>query len=80
MVVRPQKHPIKQSQSPPKVVNIGPKEVRDLLDKYRGIVASSQPKTFPPGRNISHCIDFIPGATHPNKASYKMIPSKNEEI
>ena len=80
LVVRPQKHPIKQSQDPPRVENIGPKEVRDLLEKYRGIVAGSQPETLPPERDISHCIDFIPGVTLPNKVAYKMSPEQNEEI
>ena len=72
--VRPQKHPIKPSQDPPKVINIGPKEVRELLEKYKGIVAGSQLETFPPKSDISPCIDFIPGATLPNKATYKMSP------
>ena len=74
LVVRPQKHPIKQPQDPPKVVIIGPKEIRDLLEKYKGIVASSQPETSPHRRDISHCIDFILGDTLPNKVAYKMSP------
>ena len=37
-------------------------------------------KYLPPIRDISHCIDFIPRATLPNKAAYKMTPQQNEEI
>ena len=74
LVVRPQKHPIKKSQDPPKVINVGPKEVRDLLEKYRGIFVGKQLETFPLEKDISHCIDFIPGATLPNKVAYKMSP------
>ena len=57
---------------PPKIINVGPKEVRDLLEKYKGIVVGSQPKTLPPKRDISHYIDFILGATLLNKVAYKM--------
>ena len=41
LVVRPQKHPIKPPQDPSKVINVGPKEVRGLLEKYKGIVTGS---------------------------------------
>ena len=80
LVVRPQKHLIEPPHDPPKVINVGPKEVRDLLEKYKGIVAGSQPKTLPPRRGISHYIDLILGATLPNKAVYKISLEKNEEI
>ena len=60
--------------------DVGPKEVRDLLNKYHGIVAGSVPSTLPPEREVSHCIDLIPGATLPNKAAYKLTPEQNEEI
>eukprot|EP00253_Pinus_taeda_P033425 PITA_33425 len=42
--------------------------VDDLLDK------------LPPKRSISHHIDFIPGASLPNKAAYRMSPKDNQEI
>ena len=74
LVVRPQKHPIKPPQDPPKVINVGPKEVRDLLEKYKRIVVGSQLKTLPFERDINHYIEFIPGATLPNKVAYKMSP------
>ena len=51
-----------------------PNEVKELLDKYEGLILEGMPKALPPTQDISHCIDFIPGATLPNKAAYKMTP------
>ncbi|XP_059074805.1 uncharacterized protein LOC131874884 [Cryptomeria japonica] len=57
-----------------------PYEVQELLDKYKGVISEGMPKNLPPIREISHCIDFIPGATLPNKATYKLTPQQNEEV
>ena len=39
-----------------------PKEVQKLLEEYHGVVATNLPSSLPPIRDISHQIDFIPGA------------------
>ena len=57
-----------------------PSEVKAFLDKYEGLILEGMPKSLPPIKDISHCIDFILGATLPNKGSYKMTPQQNEEI
>lgn len=65
------------------VINKGkdtPKEVLQLLERYKCIVVDEMPNTLPPIRDISHLIELIPGDTLPNKAAYKMTPSQNEEI
>ncbi|XP_059073655.1 uncharacterized protein LOC131874339 [Cryptomeria japonica] len=54
-----------------------PYKVQELLDKYKGVISEGMPKTLPPIREISHCIDFILGATLPNKAAYKLTPQQN---
>lgn len=38
------------------------------------------PNKLPPKRSISHHINFIPGASFPNKVAYQMISKDNEEI
>ncbi|XP_059064551.1 uncharacterized protein LOC131856689 [Cryptomeria japonica] len=49
-------------------------ELNQMLRKYKEIVAEELPITLPPIRDISHCIDIIPGATLPDKPAYKMTP------
>ncbi|XP_057855141.2 uncharacterized protein LOC131064857 [Cryptomeria japonica] len=57
-----------------------PEEVEEMFRKYKDIVVEEFPRTLPPIREISHCIDFIPAATLPNKTTYKMTPQQNEEV
>eukprot|EP00253_Pinus_taeda_P024797 PITA_24797 len=57
-----------------------PEEVQKLLQDFGDIVVDDLPDEFPPRRGISHCIDFIPGASLPNKAAYHMSPKDHEEI
>lgn len=57
-----------------------PYEVKELLDKYKHVILEDMPKTLPLIREISHCIDFILGASLPDKAAYKLSPQQNEEM
>ena len=57
-----------------------PKEAHNFLNEYKDIVSDGQPTTLPPKRPMSQQINFIPGATLPNMAAYKMTPQQNEEI
>ena len=57
-----------------------PEVVQKLLEKYKDIVSDGAPATLPPKRAISHQIDFIPGASLPNKATYKLTPDQNLEV
>ncbi len=55
-------------------------EVKQILDKYNGVIVDGMPKRLPPMREISHCINLIPGSTLPNKATYKLMPQQNDEM
>eukprot|EP00253_Pinus_taeda_P017697 PITA_17697 len=57
-----------------------PEDVQRLLQDFGDIVVDDLPDELPPRRDISHCIDFIPGASLPNKAAYRMSPKDHEEI
>eukprot|EP00253_Pinus_taeda_P014790 PITA_14790 len=57
-----------------------PEEIQDLLQEFSNIVVDDLPDKLPPKRSISHHIDFIPGASLPNKVAYRMSPKDNEEI
>ena len=38
------------------------------------------PMSCPPKRDIGHHIDFIPGASLPNKVAYRLTRQENEEV
>eukprot|EP00253_Pinus_taeda_P019292 PITA_19292 len=57
-----------------------PIEIQQMLEEFTDIVLDDLPDKLPPKRSISHHIDFIPGASLPNKAAYRMSPKDNEEI
>eukprot|EP00253_Pinus_taeda_P009358 PITA_09358 len=57
-----------------------PIEIQELLKEFQDIVVDDLPDKLPPKRSISHHIDFIPEASFPNKAAYRMSPKDNEEI
>jgi hypothetical protein len=57
-----------------------PEEVQELLDNFADIVVDEFPNSFPPIRSIIHHIDLIPGASLPNKATYRLTPQENEEV
>jgi hypothetical protein len=55
-------------------------EVPELLDNFADIVVDELPNSLPPIRSINHHIDLIPGASLPNKATYRLVPRENEEV
>ena len=55
-------------------------EIENLLKEYKDIVAEDISDGLPSIRSISHCMDLILGASFPNKAPYRLTPTKNEEL
>jgi hypothetical protein len=51
-----------------------PEEIQQLLGEFADIIVDELPRSFPPVRSVSHHIDLIPGASLPNKASYRLTP------
>lgn len=54
--------------------------MQELLDINKGVVAGDLLDALPPLRDICHHIDFVPGASLPNKASYKLTPTQTIEV
>ncbi|GJX88021.1 RNA-directed DNA polymerase [Tanacetum coccineum] len=57
-----------------------PSEVLPLLREFSDIFPTDIPAGLPLVREIQHCIDFIPGASIPNKPAYRMNPKEFAEL
>jgi hypothetical protein len=57
-----------------------PPIVADILQEYADVFPSEIPAGLPPLWGIEHQIDFIPGASLPNRAPYRTNPEEKKEI
>ncbi|KAJ0946191.1 putative nucleotidyltransferase, Ribonuclease H [Helianthus annuus] len=57
-----------------------PEPVRPLLAEFNDVFPTEIPAGLPMMRDIQHCIDFIPGASIPNKPAYRMNPTEFNEL
>jgi hypothetical protein len=57
-----------------------PEEVQELLEEFTDIIVDELSHSLPPIRSVSHHIDLIPGASFPNKSTYRLTPQENEEV
>ncbi|XP_027169405.1 uncharacterized protein LOC113769129 [Coffea eugenioides] len=57
-----------------------PLEVKSLLQKYADVFPEDVPSGLPPLRGIEHQIDFISGASLPNRPAYKSNPEETKEL
>ncbi|XP_026420033.1 uncharacterized protein LOC113316013 [Papaver somniferum] len=55
-----------------------PDKVQPLLFQYSVFFPDELQTTLPPLRNIKHYLDFIPGASLPNQAHYRLSPTEHE--
>jgi hypothetical protein len=51
-----------------------------LLQEYEDVFPNDVPSGLPPIRGIEHQIDFVPGATIPNRPAYKSNPKETKEL
>ena len=57
-----------------------PTNVRKILDDFSDLWPVELPNQLPSMRDIQHAIDLIPGASLPNLPTYKMNPTKHDEL
>ncbi|XP_026385023.1 uncharacterized protein LOC113280637 [Papaver somniferum] len=55
-----------------------PEKVKSLINQFIGLFLDELPKSLPPLRDLQHQIDFIPGASLPNYAHYRLSPKEHE--
>jgi len=53
-----------------------PPPIENLLSEFEDIFSNEEPIGLPPIRGIAHQIDFIPGASLPNRPAYRTNPEK----
>jgi len=61
-------------------VMILPPQVKNLLSEFDDIFSKEGPVGLPPFRGIEHQIDLIPGASLPNRPTYRTNPEETKEI
>ena len=57
-----------------------PSNIVSLLQDYDDVFPEELPPGLPPIRGIEHQIDFIPGASIPNRPAYRSNPEETKEI
>jgi hypothetical protein len=57
-----------------------PSVVVALLQEFEDVFPDDVPSGLPPNRGIEHQIDFIPGASIPNRPAYKSNPEETKEL
>ncbi|XP_059067896.1 uncharacterized protein LOC131858615 [Cryptomeria japonica] len=80
VVLKPKEVNPKKDKGQQPLRKVGPKEVEGMLEMFQDVIANEEKDALPPKREISHCIDLIPGSTLPNQAAYKLTPKQNEEV
>ncbi|XP_056854299.1 uncharacterized protein LOC130503756 [Raphanus sativus] len=57
-----------------------PSKIQFLLQEFKDVFPEEAPQGLPPIRGIEHQIDFIPGASLPNKPAYRTNPLETKEL
>jgi len=54
--------------------------IKVLLQEFEDVFPDDIPSGLPPIRGIEHQIDFVPGASIPNRPAYRSNPEKTKEL
>jgi hypothetical protein len=57
-----------------------PSSIVSILQEYKDVFPVETPHGLPPTRGIEHQIDFVPGATIPNRPAYRSNPEETKEL
>ncbi|KAG7583645.1 Integrase catalytic core [Arabidopsis suecica] len=57
-----------------------PSKIKFLLQDYTDVFPEENPEGLPPIRGIEHQIDFVPGASLPNRPAYRTNPVETKEL
>ncbi|XP_019089029.1 PREDICTED: uncharacterized protein LOC109127902 [Camelina sativa] len=57
-----------------------PSNIVSLLQDYGDVFPEENPDGLPPIRGIEHQIDFVPGASLPNRPAYRTNPMETKEL
>ncbi|XP_035539637.1 uncharacterized protein LOC109000794 [Juglans regia] len=57
-----------------------PSNIVSLLQEFEDVLSEEVPYGLPPIRGIEHQIDFIPGASIPNRPAYRSNPEETKEL
>ncbi|XP_062089604.1 uncharacterized protein LOC133796139 [Humulus lupulus] len=55
-------------------------DIVSLLQEFEDVLPEEIPYSLPPIRGIEHQIDFIPGASIPNRPAYRSNPEETKEL
>ncbi|KAJ9536652.1 hypothetical protein OSB04_un000201 [Centaurea solstitialis] len=57
-----------------------PSNVLAILQEFEDLFSEEVPDGLPPTRGIEHQVDFVPGASIPNKPAYRTSPEETKEL
>ena len=54
--------------------------IPQLLDEFKDVFPDDLPRGLPPARDVDHHIELIPGASVPQRLTYRLSPAEQDEL